>query len=99
MCVSLMRHLGKPPEFIAVLGLYRSGEPHVLIGAYGQELRPVASQVCVGELSDWAKQADEESWQVVDAVQVLAFFTGKRIPIADSLKQHPRIKLPKSSWC
>ena len=50
------------------------------------------SKVSIEELRDWAKLAADEKWQEVDGVLVLAYFTGERIPIAESLKQRPGIR-------
>ena len=53
------------------------------------------SKVSIDELRDWAKFAAEEQWQEVDGALVLAYFTGERIPIAESLKQRPGIRSRK----
>lgn len=50
------------------------------------------SKVSIEELRDWAKLAADEKWQEVDGVLVLAYFTGERIPIAESLTQRPGIR-------
>lgn len=49
------------------------------------------SKLSIGELRDWAKEAAEESWQEEEGHQVLVYFSGERIPIAEALKVRPRI--------
>jgi hypothetical protein len=53
------------------------------------------SKVSIDELRDWAKLEAEGSWQEVDGVLVLAYFTSDRIPFAESLKQRPGIRSRK----